>query len=387
MVSPLDDDDKEKSEETEIIFEDNDDESETGIFQQVWNEKPAVSPRATRRSSLKDSARNLLENVKQGRRDSSPLKQQKTPETIKIFLLLLEPTLKIFELIQLHYNPSITKIKDIMEMIPQNATENILKTQNYMGLTRPKRKGHAYTNLRLYASSSHHTQKSIGVSPGEVLVALPQGHTRERIVKLAKQVLANPRIKALVQKPNHLAEPNTSSDNHSVSSSITPTVVSVSTLPSNTNKYQSHTDESTKEAVISLESYLRGVQYQSGDCLDESNSVTESYTSWTQSFDVSIRRHACASNRRSIPRYYYFRAAVVLAALAMAWYFVDPQGYAVRGTRGHQDDSVAMVSTIVIFYLLRKTQKFFQKSHVDYSKCVFLQVVSSALERLNQRKG
>ena len=48
------------------------------------------------------------------------------PNAYKIFLLLLQPESKIFELIQLIYMPNDTTVGKIIQMIPENATEPAL---------------------------------------------------------------------------------------------------------------------------------------------------------------------------------------------------------------------------------------------------------------------
>ena len=118
---------------------------------------------------------------------------------IKIFLLLLQPNAKIFELIQLLYPASTTTIGDIIGLIPSNATEKELGAQKYVGICRPKKRSPEITNVEQLAS--HPTDEtSAKIVYGEVFVAIPHGFTAKHVVALSKQILSNPKIQTLLTK-------------------------------------------------------------------------------------------------------------------------------------------------------------------------------------------
>lgn len=127
--------------------------------------------------------------------------------TIKIFLLLVEPKTKVFELIQLLYPRKTTTIQDIIDMIPRNATEDVLARQQYVGLLRPKKRAAPITKLTLLASLHMQDRSTRSLSgcnvtadimPGEVIVAVPRDSDPKVLVKLGKKILSNPHIQELV---------------------------------------------------------------------------------------------------------------------------------------------------------------------------------------------
>jgi hypothetical protein len=122
---------------------------------------------------------------------------------IKIFLLLVEPKSKVFELIQLFYPRKGTKVGDLLKMIPKNASEPTLASQSYVGVTRPKRRAEPTFNLNFLASNSVHnsTHPTAGIGHGEVIVAIPAHTTTREIVVLAKQILASSHIRKLIHLP------------------------------------------------------------------------------------------------------------------------------------------------------------------------------------------
>jgi len=123
----------------------------------------------------------------------------------KVFLLLLHPTSKIFELIQLFFNPTTTTIRDVLYMIPTNATEPALGAQDYTGLCRPKTEegeDEEIANLDLLVQNHSNMKLSAQVVRGEVLVAIPLGYKARKIVTLSQQILVNPRICKLLEGGN-----------------------------------------------------------------------------------------------------------------------------------------------------------------------------------------
>jgi hypothetical protein len=121
---------------------------------------------------------------------------------VKIFLLLLEPRTKMFELIQLVYPRKTTKVEDLLNMIPKDATEPALANQTYVGITRPKRRSEPVTDLGLWASNHvlATTDQTAGIVHGEVIVAIPANTLVSHIVSLSKQILASGHIQTLISK-------------------------------------------------------------------------------------------------------------------------------------------------------------------------------------------
>lgn len=122
----------------------------------------------------------------------------------KIFLLLIQPKSKIFELIQVIYAPSKTTIGGILEMIPANATEPALGSQAYAGLCRPK-DGNEITEMNQMASSHNSEAECAKICLGEILVAIPVGYSGAQCATMSKPILANPKIVKLLKKSDPLA--------------------------------------------------------------------------------------------------------------------------------------------------------------------------------------
>jgi hypothetical protein len=130
--------------------------------------------------------------------------------TTKIFVLLLQPRMRLFELVHLVYYPSVATIGDLVDLIPNNATEQLLGNQAYIGLCRPNSEGGAasiLTDLELMASGAV-DGGSANIYRGEILVAIPEGYSGEQCQRYAKPILANQEFSKLLSRSNPLA-PNT----------------------------------------------------------------------------------------------------------------------------------------------------------------------------------
>lgn len=159
---------------------------------------PPVSPLKNRHSSTGTGIGSMA--------SSSGVKQlvRQDPNACKIFLLLLQPQSKIFELIQLLYSPHDTTVGDLLKLIPLNATEQALGTQDYVGLCRPKT-NQELLDLDLLATTSHMAVPSAQIVLGEILVAIPKGYTGDTVANLSKQILSNPKIVKLLKRADPLA--------------------------------------------------------------------------------------------------------------------------------------------------------------------------------------
>ena len=132
-------------------------------------------------------------------------------EMTKVFVLLLEPKTKTFELIQLVYSTLSTTIGDILFMIPQHATELVLGSQKYTGLCRPKEDDQSLSELSLLASmpttasKSNNNKNCANICTGEILVAIPQDYTVPEVTKFSQAILTNRRFTKLLRRSNPLA--------------------------------------------------------------------------------------------------------------------------------------------------------------------------------------
>jgi len=140
-------------------------------------------------------------NAQKSSSSSDKPDSQSKYSSVTIFLLLLQPDSKLFELIQLKYPRKTTTVSDLLQMIPNNATERALAHQAYIGITRPHRRAPIVSNLQWLASNSVDTaQPSANIVPGEIILAIPAHAASKKIVSLSKQILANARIQKLMQQ-------------------------------------------------------------------------------------------------------------------------------------------------------------------------------------------
>lgn len=138
------------------------------------------------------------------RANSSPVSSDVTDgASFKVFLLLIQPQSKIFEIIQLFYSPSHTIVHDILDLIPANATEPALGMQTYSGLCRPK--DGRPINLDAMASASDGTNDCARIVQGEILVAIPDRYSGPLCAKIAEPLLSNQKVTRLLNKSDPLA--------------------------------------------------------------------------------------------------------------------------------------------------------------------------------------
>ena len=182
------------------------------------NSTPVTAPREVIKYSLEEGIDGMPKEMRAASKDHirrpprPPLERVGTyslrsgapDSSFKVFLLLLDPRAKIFELIQVIYAPSITTIGDILAMIPANATEPALGSQFYIGLCRPK-DGIEITDMQLMASGSHNKMSCARITRGEILVAISSGFTGEECARFAIPILSNQRIVKLLTRSDPLA--------------------------------------------------------------------------------------------------------------------------------------------------------------------------------------
>lgn len=306
-------------------------------------------------------------------------RRKRDPNSYKIFLLLLQPKLKTFELIQLIYSPNDTTIGDIIAMIPDNSTEPALGTQKYIGLCRPKTEeeilDHDLLASEPRSSAGVHSAK---ITLGEILVAIPDGYSGADVAVLAKQILSNPKIVKLLKRSDPLAprksrrskrrghrtssrtrrsrskehvdvmdkfdeedeikqehEKNDQEMKEAMEHAAQIAAVSNSQIPGGSSSDKAKTPErnvSRSSSIVSLEGSIG--ESSLGSSLQES--IDESFSSWSKSFDDSFASTVCSGvSKRSIRRrdrhsrrLKIIQSSVVAGFVTMlAMYLFDPHGY------------------------------------------------------------
>jgi hypothetical protein len=111
--------------------------------------------------------------------------------SLQVVLLLMDPSSRRFELLQLEFDSEKAKVSDIMAQIPISVTEDVIRKQKYQGVV-DARATHMGKNARL----------ADFCSKKEVLVALPQDVSVRDCIKLARPILSDDKVVAMVSLMN-----------------------------------------------------------------------------------------------------------------------------------------------------------------------------------------
>ncbi len=145
----------------------------------------------------------------------------KSKYSFTVFILLIQPTQKIFELVRVNYDPSNATLQHLLDMIPSNSSEEDLSNQTYVGLVRPNASSSSNKslyNLSVTASVMARDGSCARIVCGEVLAAIPKGYTGKETQILARHIMKNPKMIKLLSKKN-LSSRKKQSSSSSVSSS------------------------------------------------------------------------------------------------------------------------------------------------------------------------
>lgn len=112
-----------------------------------------------------------------GSSSSSPAKP------IQVFVLLMDPTSRRFELLQLEFDANKATVGDIQHQIKHSATEKTLRDMVYDGVC--DRMGvEMISSMKLLRFCNG----------GDVVMAMPRGMTGKETAKLAKPILNDPKV-------------------------------------------------------------------------------------------------------------------------------------------------------------------------------------------------
>jgi hypothetical protein len=143
--------------------------------------KPAANPNMLRPSSSEEAAMEDHEAF-----FSSA--EFKKPYLLKVVLLLMDPQTRRFELLQLEFDSLKALVSDVLAQIPVSVTEDALRMQTYSGIC--GHDGLEMTSDKLLATFCH---------GNDVLVALPTGFTAKDCARLAKPILGDEKVGAMVR--------------------------------------------------------------------------------------------------------------------------------------------------------------------------------------------
>jgi hypothetical protein len=359
------------------------------------------------------------------------------PNAYKIFLLLLQPKSKIFELIQLIYSPNDTTVGDILKMIPDNATEQALGSQDYIGLCRPKTQ-EELLDQELLASEARTGVESALITLGEILVAIPQGFTGPDVAALSKQILANPKIVKLLKRADPLApkKHRSSRRHHRHSSSRrSSSREAVHVLEKHDEEEEG---ESREQAELRMQQAMEHAAAEAAAANDAipgtgivvagkfsgSNSITsepsmdlsaqeslaDSYTSWSKSFDASFSAQSsiCSGvSRRAVRRrdrqqrrmHILQRSAVAAFGVMILFYVMDPRDETMKAEHDHVTETpmgfMGIFQCLFLLLTLYKVERLVHSAstagpggvvyHSDERRCPFLKASAAAMKKLKSR--
>ena len=351
--------------------------------------------------------------------------------SFKIFLLLLNPQAKIFELIQVIYAPSVTTIGDVLSMIPGNATEPALGSLSYVGLCRPK-DGVEITDMQLMASGSHCKKSCARILLGEILVSIPAGFSGKQCAKLAIPILNNQRIQNLlkrsdplgVKRKHHRSSLQRSSNSHgshhrrSSHSSRVETVKEESEGENSPRFKQAlkHAmeaaardnaclPETDRESVArahspnSMEYWRTATDLASAvtdnDSMASSVVSSSSYKSGqSNSFTIQSTSRRLPSMSRSITRrkhireqrkYYVGRVAAVALVAMVARFMTDNSAPTGRDDMHEIFGWTGIIQFLILFVALIKGQKYARGGHNAETKCPFVRASIAAVKTFQEQ--
>jgi hypothetical protein len=154
-------------------------------------EERSVSSRGMDSFPLKKTQQNMLGPSNTAMEDHEAFfssDQFKKPYLLKVVLLLMDPQTRRFELLQLEFDSLKALVSDVLAQIPVSVTEDALRKQVYSGVC-----GHAgqqMTSDKLLATFCH---------GNDVLVAIPKGLSAKECARLAKPILGDVKVGAMVR--------------------------------------------------------------------------------------------------------------------------------------------------------------------------------------------
>ena len=109
-----------------------------------------------------------------------------------VYLLLLDPAQKIFELCAVRFDPATSTVGSVIDRIAKHATEPGLAKLKYSALVR--------TGDGTVLSRIKDEYKCAPIEDDEVLVAVPEWEEPSKCQKIAKPILEDPKLKKLLKR-------------------------------------------------------------------------------------------------------------------------------------------------------------------------------------------
>ena len=124
-----------------------------------------------------------------GRDVIDPTNLQQPTFILKVVLLLMDPETRRFELLQLEFDSNKALVSDVLAQIPISVTEDTLRKQYYVAIA--NQYGTEMVPAKLLASFC---------KGNEVLVAIPSNVSTAECIRLARPILSDENVVAMVGK-------------------------------------------------------------------------------------------------------------------------------------------------------------------------------------------
>mmetsp|Transcript_25998 Transcript_25998/g.52192 ORF Transcript_25998/g.52192 Transcript_25998/m.52192 type:complete len:936 (+) Transcript_25998:91-2898(+) len=124
---------------------------------------------------------------------------------VHFFILLLCPSSRIFEVIQVSDAPLDSTVGDVLKLIPHHITDGRLLKKKFIGLCRPADRTE-FIDLTSPAFLSKKERQGEDCTPfdfihqSDVLVAILKGSTCYQMSKISKPILRNPKFKEMIRR-------------------------------------------------------------------------------------------------------------------------------------------------------------------------------------------
>ena len=123
--------------------------------------------------------------------------EEEISNTVQIVLLLIDPTSRRFELIQLEFDSVKAIVQDLLSQIPSSATEESLRDQGYEGICTI-----GGEEMNCTGKLKDFVKQNEGINA--VVLAMPEGMSPEDCAKMAKPILADKNVAAVVDPSGNM---------------------------------------------------------------------------------------------------------------------------------------------------------------------------------------
>lgn len=159
-----------------------DDESVVGVaLERDIPNSPATAPSTSLNVPARKESRGSTNGAVSAAVEST------TAKPIQVVLLLMDPSSRRFELLQLEFDSNKAMVSDVIRQIQSSATETTLRDMNYVGVC-------DQLGVEMIASM----KLSKFCRGNEIVMAIPRGLNGKETAKLAGPILGDPKVADMV---------------------------------------------------------------------------------------------------------------------------------------------------------------------------------------------